>query len=363
VRWLVVAIASGIGWKLGGPWVGLGLGAVGSVMALVRGRSAVINAARTHLTQQIGDHDNLHFDGELSYFTLTLPDGIPRIASLTPGRGGVMTGDRDFDARVALIGDAADWIPLLNRPIRQTLCDIQPVRFDSTTQTLIIEADTSYEHGTFPDRIKQARVCVDALRALAGEPKGALLDARLAEAQDGAERLVIFKTLWHADRRSAQALAAQVRDPAIRYFVATASTPPDRDTIEAIVFDDAVDGAVRTEASLRWFGLVTGIYDLFDADAPLLIAAPAAAKHFEPLIDVWAQSAPDSEQALTLLGRFGRPEHAVVLGTQRNGPHGEAARDALAQLKDRFPDLQHGGQLAISSMDAGQLELVDPTDG
>lgn len=357
VRWVLILGAFGVGALAFGGWTGAFFATLAAIFTHSGGGAdpALVQAQQT-IGTALTDHDRLEFRGETTTYEVPLDPGVPPINSLYPGTGGIETGDDRFDNAVCLIANSASWVPLLNCAVRLAFIEMQPTRYVTDAHAFSVRAETLGDHNDFLDRVERARQLAGHLAMLAGRPRTTLMAQRLDEADGPTERLVVFKALWHADRANALALARTLSEPHVRYFVATASTPPDRAVIRETAFDAALDGALRTRASLRWLGLETGVYDLdvlevVDSSHPAAALQPA-------LLQIWVESMPDADEAIELVGRFGQPEHVARIGVLLNGPRATAARRALNRLRERFPNLQ-GGNLAIVVAEEGQLGLVE----
>ena len=295
-----------------------------------------------------------------TYVRVPLHRDVPYIYVIEHGQG-ELTGDEAFDADVRLEGDDAQWISLLFADVRATLVElIDNIDYDRDAHAFIISAHDRYAHADLQGHVDQAEALAIRLHDLTRQPALRRLRARMQETK-GAARLPVFKAMWRADRGTSARLAPELSDIEIRYFVATASSPPDRNVIKAVAHDANLLNDLRVEALLRWLGLSIDLHgDGLGAAFAALRDAPETAAHSKVLTEalaVWTACAPSSAKALRLLGEYGNPNHLGVIGAQRNGNLADAAQDALTTLSARFEGFGTGN-LALSADNAGHLALT-----
>ena len=342
-------------------WVaGLVIWGIGAALVRWDARSLELDGQAEALRRLENRNLDIQADDKGTRVRGSLHADVPTMFSVGPGQGN-LTGDPDFDAKVELVGDDAQWIGLLQADVRASLVWlIGSLRYDRAGHTLIVSAVDGASHLALGSLVDQAQALARRLGVLSRQSPVSRLRQRMHVTR-GADRLPAFRAMWRADLRSTRALAEELTDPEIRYFIATASTPPDRETIEAMARDESLSGDLRTEAMLRWLGLSAGLRgdDLAAAFAALR-AAPDQAPHASLLTDAlqaWSASASTSGDALRLLGLYGGVAQVSVIGAQRSGPLAEAAQQSLNSLRARFPGLG-SGHLAITTDDAGQLALA-----
>lgn len=356
----LIGLVAGV--TFGSLLIGTVSGGVATAFLFWDSRSLIIKG-QSEALRRLEDLADITVDADEIGTRVTVPlhREVPTLHSIDAGRGS-LTGDVEFDDAICLRCDDARWIGLLLDDVRATLLRLIPaLRYDRGSHAFIVSARDEAGHAVLAGHVEQTQALARRLRALSRRSAVARLRERMQEAR-GAARLPVFKAVWRADQRSARLLARELTDPEIRYFVATATTPPNRRVIEEVALDETILSDLRAEALLRWMGLHAGlrgeaVVDAFDA----LRARPDGAPHAELLstaLKAWVSCAPYSGKALRLLGKYGDGRHLAVISAQQNGPLAEAVQDALADLRARFEGMG-SGHLALT--DAGGQLMLTPT--
>lgn len=338
-RLALIAAAVGLGWILfDAPWIALTLSVIAAVATALNAPTPPLAGRQEALATLPPDAD-VTLGREATTVFVPLDPTIPRLYAVGPVDTlgpALRTGDPRFDRVVRFEASPERWLVLLTDDVRAQLVRLAPdLGYDRARHGLTVSARDATGHARLGAQVEIAQALARRLASLAHEPSGDALRQRLERASTGEERLELFKLVWRADRALATRLAEELAEPRLRYFVATASTPPDRAFIEQTALDRALPPDLRAEATLRWMGL--------GGDA-------------ERLIDVLAECAA-APRALEALGERGEPRHLPAIGSQRLGPNADLAQRALIRLKQRYPGLGDGA-LAMAEP-IGHLALVE----